>query len=181
MGNSKKNTEVFHDVDNPLECCVEVTDNQTKGQWMTEIPAYIQEEGKDDPTYIGEITNGTVVEETDGSGNVIGMSITGLTAEEEAQWDLAVSDAAFEFRHPVGDATDSHKAAFFRLLKWMSLNDPSEKYEEIVVNNESDFNKRINGYYADEENQKDWVDPTSLYIEEPASVGVTHTEVFQYE
>ena len=181
MGNSKKNTEVFHDVENPLECCVEVTDNQTKGQWMTEIPAYIQNEGDDDPTYVGEITTGSVVEETDGEGNVIGMSITGLTAEEYAQWDLACSDAAFEFRHPDGDATDSHKAAFFRFLRWMSLNDPSEKYEQIIVNNETDFNKRISGYYADEENQKDWVDPTSLYIEEEAAVGVTHTEVFEYE
>jgi hypothetical protein len=28
MGNSKKNTEVFHDLENPLECCIEVADNQ---------------------------------------------------------------------------------------------------------------------------------------------------------
>lgn len=35
MGNSKKNLEVFHDTTNPLECCVEVTDNQKAQQWMT--------------------------------------------------------------------------------------------------------------------------------------------------
>jgi hypothetical protein len=29
MGNSKKNIHVCHDLDNPLECCVEVSDNQT--------------------------------------------------------------------------------------------------------------------------------------------------------
>jgi hypothetical protein len=28
MGNSKKNTEVFHDTENHLECCIEVADNQ---------------------------------------------------------------------------------------------------------------------------------------------------------
>ena len=35
MGNSKENTDVFHDKTNPLECCVEVADNQTPQQWMT--------------------------------------------------------------------------------------------------------------------------------------------------
>ena len=36
MGNSKKNTEVFHDTSNPLECCVEVPDNQQLRQQMIE-------------------------------------------------------------------------------------------------------------------------------------------------
>lgn len=36
MGNSKKNTEVFHDISNPLECCVEVPDNQQLRQQMIE-------------------------------------------------------------------------------------------------------------------------------------------------
>lgn len=34
MGNSKDNVHVFHDDTNPLECCVEVGDNQTQQQWM---------------------------------------------------------------------------------------------------------------------------------------------------
>ena len=34
MGNSKDNVHVFHDTENPLECCVEVGDNQTQQQWM---------------------------------------------------------------------------------------------------------------------------------------------------
>ena len=34
MGNSKDNTHVFHDESNPLECCVEVADNQMPQQWM---------------------------------------------------------------------------------------------------------------------------------------------------
>lgn len=34
MGNSKENIEVFHDLTNPLCCCIENTDNQTPEQWM---------------------------------------------------------------------------------------------------------------------------------------------------
>ena len=34
MGNDKKNVEVFHDIDNPKACCVEVTNNQTFTQAM---------------------------------------------------------------------------------------------------------------------------------------------------
>ena len=34
MGNDKKNVDVFHDVDNPKACCVEVCNNQTAEQQM---------------------------------------------------------------------------------------------------------------------------------------------------
>lgn len=36
MGNSKDNIHVFHDLDNPLECCIEVSDNQKPQQWMVD-------------------------------------------------------------------------------------------------------------------------------------------------
>ena len=35
MGNDKKNVEIFHDVNNPKACCVEVADNQNAEHWMT--------------------------------------------------------------------------------------------------------------------------------------------------
>lgn len=35
MGNDKKNSEIFHDTDNPKTCCLEVRDNQNKTHWMT--------------------------------------------------------------------------------------------------------------------------------------------------
>ena len=35
MGNSKDNIEVLHDMENPMECCIENGDNQLPGQWMT--------------------------------------------------------------------------------------------------------------------------------------------------
>lgn len=35
MGNSKKNVEVLHDTNNPIEYCIEVADNQKPMQWMT--------------------------------------------------------------------------------------------------------------------------------------------------
>lgn len=34
MGNSKDNIHVFHDLDNPKACCVEVCDNQNAEHWM---------------------------------------------------------------------------------------------------------------------------------------------------
>ena len=66
MGNSKKNTAVFHDADNPYECCVENLDNQRPEQWMTgfselaeqnnirddlEAAVYIDEKGKAQSAY----------------------------------------------------------------------------------------------------------------------------------
>lgn len=66
MGNSKKNTAVFHDADNEWECCVENLDNQRPEQWMTsfselalqnhieddlEAAVYIDEQGKEQPAY----------------------------------------------------------------------------------------------------------------------------------
>jgi hypothetical protein len=35
MGNDKKNIKVFHDINNPYACCVEVLDNQNAEHWMT--------------------------------------------------------------------------------------------------------------------------------------------------
>lgn len=35
MGNSKKNTEVFHNIENKQECCIEISDNQFPQQWLT--------------------------------------------------------------------------------------------------------------------------------------------------
>lgn len=164
MGNSKKNIEVFHDTANPYECCVEVTDNQTKGQWMTEVPGYKQI--GDDLIYEKEITNGIVSFTGNEDNGTLEAHLNGLTEEERTLWDNAVSDGGFEFRYPDGAATDSHKAAFFRLVQWMSQNDPSPKYEKINIRNAEDFQKRLTGFYADEVNQTDWVDPVILYTEQ---------------
>lgn len=43
MGNDKKNLEIFHDKGNSLCCCVEISDNQNTGHWMT-----TKIEGKDE-------------------------------------------------------------------------------------------------------------------------------------
>lgn len=52
MGNSKKNIEVFHDHTNPLECCIEVTDNQEPQQWMTS-DIYTDSDIDDNKEYYG--------------------------------------------------------------------------------------------------------------------------------
>ena len=48
MGNSKDNIHVFHDLENPQECCIEVADNQMPQQWM------VQELSENDKKDIGE-------------------------------------------------------------------------------------------------------------------------------
>ena len=54
MGNSKKNTHVFHDEENPRECCVEVADNQLVEQRMLHYrDAFKWNEGKYAWTSIG--------------------------------------------------------------------------------------------------------------------------------
>lgn len=52
MGNSKKNVHVFHDVDNPLECCIEVGDNQEPQQWMVSDD-YLDSDIDDNAEYYG--------------------------------------------------------------------------------------------------------------------------------
>ena len=52
MGNSKKNIEVFHDTENPLECCVEVGDNQEPQQWMVSDD-YLDSDIDDNAEYYG--------------------------------------------------------------------------------------------------------------------------------
>lgn len=44
MGNSKKNTDVFHGAGNIYECCVEVADNNTDGQRMVTIGGFYPED-----------------------------------------------------------------------------------------------------------------------------------------
>lgn len=52
MGNSKKNIEVFHDTTNPLECCIEVADNQEPQQWMISDD-YLDSDIDDNKEYYG--------------------------------------------------------------------------------------------------------------------------------
>ncbi len=52
MGNSKKNVHVFHDESNPLECCVEVGDNQAPQQWMVD-DRYLDSDIDDNEEYFG--------------------------------------------------------------------------------------------------------------------------------
>ena len=54
MGNSKDNIHVFHDTTNPKACCVEVTDNQNREQWMTveaKMDSFEEIEGVHDKFY----------------------------------------------------------------------------------------------------------------------------------
>ncbi len=52
MGNSKDNVHVCHDIDNPLECCIEVADNQTPQQWMVSDDYKLEDIGESE-NYFG--------------------------------------------------------------------------------------------------------------------------------
>lgn len=52
MGNSKDNIHVFHDTENPLECCVEINDNQEPQQWMVSDD-YLDSDIDDNNKYYG--------------------------------------------------------------------------------------------------------------------------------
>lgn len=140
MGNSKKNTHVFHDEDNPLECCIENGDNQLPGQWMT-VPqgGYV----KDNVFYPVDIMVDDIIE--NGNDGVLCPD-----GESRNAWDLWKKgmDEIYGFRYPDGideafeaneeNATKMVKA-WYDFVKWMALSNPSPKYKAIEFKNENEF------------------------------------------
>lgn len=54
MGNDKKNSEIFHNIDNEKCCCLEIRDNQSAKHWMT-VPVTLADVDEEDAD--GNITN----------------------------------------------------------------------------------------------------------------------------
>lgn len=165
MGNSKKNTDVVHDPDNPKEVCIEVTDNQKAGQWLTALQGYIKPEGSDEyiPVLIDNID----------------------TDENYAAWEAALDDNNFDFRYPKmkdvkkADAEKgTHlekdiKTAFFNFCSWMAHSDPSPKYKHIGTLTEDEFNLLTTEHK--DENGND-VQPVKLYSFD----NIIHTEQTEF-
>lgn len=152
MGNSKKNRKVFHDSDNPKEVCIEVTDNQTAGQWMTIPQGYYKEttDGEPKPRTLESID----------------------TEEDFAAWTLAMDDNAYDFRYPKSP-TDEMRRAWFRFVNWMSKCDPSPKYNSVGQITEEKF---IN-YTTDHYENNALVEAIDLY----KIVDQRHIKVDDYE
>lgn len=119
FGNSKKNFEAIHDENNSYEICIEVTDNQNQGQWMTKVEGY----------------------------NPATKEFIDITTEDINDPDIynlwleALNDGNFDVRYVNGTdgifdddgnctATETQIKGFFRLAQWFALNDPSP-YNEI--------------------------------------------------
>jgi hypothetical protein len=90
MGNSKKNIEVFHDEDNPYECCVENGDNQLPGQWMTDIQGGYSLNKTFYPVSISSI-----------SASDKTMCPDGVERDNRTLWENAM-DEIYGFRYPDG-------------------------------------------------------------------------------
>lgn len=169
MGNSKKNIEVFHDTENPLECCVENGDNQYPGQWMT-IPQGGYKEG--DTFVIVDLLNINENETT--------LCPDGKYRSNRLLWENGM-DEIYGFRYPDGikDVKEKHPneanqmiEAWYRLVDWMAKSNPSEKYalqkyidsfEPIIYATEEDFTNDTNIKYLliDEE-----YTPTTEYVDD---------------
>ena len=147
MGNSKKNTEVFHDLENPLECCIEVADNQQEIQRMRVCC------GLD--TYEKENIYVPLERLFDDEGNRINVTyevhdkdgnfIETRTKTAYELWrNVNMSKAGFEFRYPdeFGDNEgksfeELHPAeaeqalvGWFNFVKWMADCNPAAATNE---------------------------------------------------
>ena len=144
MGNSKNNVEVLHDVSNPYECCVEVADNQERGQWMT-IPqgAYVIKDaaGEDVTVLVGIDPYSTLDDST--------VCPDGQVRSNRDLWEAGL-DEVCEFRYPdgIGDLkdmfatwTEEDKA------KWdlASLKEEGIITDEIIAKNP--YNSGVDGWF----------------------------------
>ena len=175
MGNSKDNIEVFHDTENPLECCVENGDNQYPGQWMT-IPQGGYKEGD---TFI-------VVDLLNIDADKTTLCPDGQYRSNRTLWENGM-DEIYGFRYPDGidEVKEKHPneanqmiEAWYRLVDWMAKSNPSEKYaviekyedsyEPITYETEEDFNNdlSVKYLYTDEEGYKEtaeYIDNATVY------------------
>lgn len=151
MGNSKDNTHIFHDEDNPLECCVENGDNQLPGQWMT-------------------VPQGGY--EVDGSFTAVDVVVDDIVANKDTKimcpdgnertaWDLwlAGMDEVYGFRYPdgledvFGENNENEEngtkmvKAWYDFVSWMAKNNPSPKYQLITFKDATEYNDYTSPLY----------------------------------
>ena len=177
MGNSKKNTDVFHGAGNIFECCVEVADNNTNGQRMVtiggfypedknrgiqehEVPIILSDELFDENGFIKDGVNwGQSYDE-----------YTGEYIDNEKLWeDALINEGLFEFRYAIDEddfkpsdefaSFDDYQKElskrFLRLVRWFAKWNPANTYSEYDLNNnlvELLFNSEI----ANKENSKQY-------------------------
>lgn len=140
MGNSKDNVHVFHDESNPLECCVEVGDNQTQQQWMVS-----DDYNKSD---IGEEEKYFEFRYPDGAKNASQEMIDG--------WNNFVSWMAHSNPSP---KYQEHKATNEKEFRAFAFNQKTQKDVPVFIMNEDKtaytqveaFDSSIDTYYTETE------------------------------
>ena len=119
MGNSKKNTNVFHDPDNPYECCVEVLDNQRPEQWMTDIH---------------------LVNPDDIEASVETLVIDGKEQKQTVYEFRYIPDKTRK---------QEFSNAWYRLINWMASNNPEAATNEDLPQPETYDAYTFKGYTSD--------------------------------
>lgn len=142
MGNSKKNIHVFHDLENPDECCIEVGDNQTAQQKMINYDY----SGFNDNSDIGEADELFEFRYPDGNSEA--------TEKMRAGWNRFVSWMAHSNPQP---KYESHTANSERDFKAFAFNQKTGKpvtvYKLNATNTEYEivesFDPEITTYYTE--------------------------------
>ena len=129
MGNSKKNTEVFHDQSNPLEYCVEVGDNQKPTQWMTS----------------------NIYDDTQ-------WSVEKPDFEFRYPKVKKLENESTSFISPLTQQPVSHRQHAFdswrRFINWMAESNPQPKYKKFTINSQEEFNNAFIKVEKDKDGQE---------------------------
>lgn len=157
MGNSKKNSDVFHGAGNKYECCIEVADNNTNGQQMTTIGGYVFGENSSYEVAINFLNeddifdeNGFVKENADWGTSIDPK--TGLEISNKELWkNSLIKEGLFEFRYCIDeddfvgdeefstyeDYQENLSNRFLRLVRWFAKNNPANATNKEFENGES--------------------------------------------
>ena len=160
MGNSKKNTEVFHDQANPLEYCIEVGDNQKPTQWMTNNIYDDSQWDLDKPDW-----------------------------EFRYPKHSKLENQSTNFISPLTNEPVSHRQHAFdswrRFINWMATSNPQPKYKKLKINSAEEFEQAsIRIEESTEEGKPDTIVYIDLYVapeDEKGNLTGPHTIITEYD
>lgn len=157
MGNSKDNIHVFHDQSNPLECCIEVKDNQTQQQWMVSDSYNKADIGEDEDYFEFRYPDG-VKNASQEMINGWNDFVTWMaTSNPQPRYEKHTATTEKEFK------TFSYNQKTHKNVPTYALN--PEQTEYILVES---FNPEINTYYTETEHIYGY---TNLPLETPKTYG----------
>lgn len=191
MGNSKKNTDVFHGAGNIYECCVEVTDNNTDGQRMVIIGGFYPENKElginkhEVPIILSDDlfdSEGFIKTDVDWGKSFDQILFdTGKFSEEDCWLDnktlwknSLIGEELFEFRYCIDedDFKSSEEFSTFENYQWELSNRFLRLVRWFVKNNPSQATNEI---FTDEEGN-----PVSITFDDYTIQGIKNTAYNNY-